>query len=173
MAATPLSAADRGIWLARPRRALDAGPRSTQSVGVCVRIRLSAPCYLIQNTRSKSRVPRYISDFGLWLSLVERLVRDQEAVGSNPTSPILITECKRMFYCSVLRSEKTGRRYVGSCEDLADRIRRHNAGESKATKQGLPWALIQSEAFATRAEAAQRERHYKTGRGRDELDKFR
>ncbi len=27
---------------------------------------------------------------GLWLSLVERLVRDQEAVGSNPTSPILI-----------------------------------------------------------------------------------
>jgi hypothetical protein len=27
-------------------------------------------------------------NFGLWLSLVERLVRDQEAVGSNPTSPI-------------------------------------------------------------------------------------
>jgi hypothetical protein len=27
-------------------------------------------------------------DNGLWLSLVERLVRDQEAVGSNPTSPI-------------------------------------------------------------------------------------
>ena len=26
---------------------------------------------------------------GLWLSLVERLVRDEEAVGSNPTSPII------------------------------------------------------------------------------------
>jgi hypothetical protein len=25
---------------------------------------------------------------GLWLSLVERLVRDEEAVGSNPTSPM-------------------------------------------------------------------------------------
>jgi hypothetical protein len=25
---------------------------------------------------------------GLWLSLVERYVRDVEAVGSNPTSPI-------------------------------------------------------------------------------------
>ncbi|MGZ5544664.1 MAG: GIY-YIG nuclease family protein, partial [Limisphaerales bacterium] len=61
-----------------------------------------------------------------------------------------------MFYCYVLRSGKTGRRYVGSCENLADRIRRHNAGESKATKHGLPWALIQSEAFATRTEAAQR-----------------
>ena len=27
------------------------------------------------------------SSFGLWLSLVERCVRDAEAVGSNPTSP--------------------------------------------------------------------------------------
>ena len=73
----------------------------------------------------------------------------------------------------MLRSEKTGRRYVGSCENLADRIRRHNAGESNATKHGLPWTLIRSEAFATRTEAAQREQYYKTGRGRDELDKLR
>ena len=28
---------------------------------------------------------------GLWLSLVERLVRDEEAVGSNPTSPIAMS----------------------------------------------------------------------------------
>ena len=76
-----------------------------------------------------------------------------------------------MFYCYALRSEKTGRRYVGSCEDLIDRIRRHNAGESKATKHGVPWVLVHSESFATRAEAAQRERYYKTGRGREELDR--
>ena len=31
---------------------------------------------------------RFTYENGLWLSLVERLVRDQEAVGSNPTSPI-------------------------------------------------------------------------------------
>ena len=31
---------------------------------------------------------------GLWLSLVERLVRDQEAVGSNPTSPTTIQRLK-------------------------------------------------------------------------------
>ena len=75
-----------------------------------------------------------------------------------------------MFYCYVLRSQKTGRRYVGSCEDLADRIRRHNAGESKATKHGVPWILVRSESFVTRSEATQRERYYKTGRGREELD---
>ena len=57
----------------------------------------------------------------------------------------------------------------GSCEDVTERIRRHNTGDSKATKHGTPRALVDSEAFASRSEAAQRERYYKTGRGRDEL----
>ena len=71
-----------------------------------------------------------------------------------------------------MRSLKTGRRYVGSCKDLVERVHRHNAGESKATKHGLPRVLIRSESFVTRSEAAQRERYYKTGRGREELDKL-
>jgi putative endonuclease len=84
----------------------------------------------------------------------------------------VIADDRRMFYCYVLRSQKTGRRYVGSCENLTERIRRHNAGHSRATKHGLPWALVHSESFATRAEAALRERYYKTGQGRDELDRL-
>ena len=43
-----------------------------------------------------------------------------------------------MFYCYVLPSRKTGRRYVGSCENLTERIRRHNAGDSNPTKHGVP-----------------------------------
>ncbi|PYI61163.1 MAG: endonuclease [Verrucomicrobia bacterium] len=78
---------------------------------------------------------------------------------------------EQVFYCYVLRSEKTGRRYVGSCRDLDNRVRRHNAGESKATKQGVPLVLIRSESFSSRSEAVQRERYYKNGRGRDELDR--
>jgi putative endonuclease len=78
----------------------------------------------------------------------------------------------RMFYCYVLRSKKTGRRYVGSCQDLDDRIRRHNAGESKATKHGVPWILLRVESFPSRSKATQRERYFKTGRGRDELEKI-
>src|ERR1700686_1163470 len=77
-----------------------------------------------------------------------------------------------MFYVYVLRSGKTGRRYVGFCEDLDDRLRRHNAGESKATKHGIPWTLLHTERFSTRTEALERERYYKTGRGRDELDQL-
>ena len=77
-----------------------------------------------------------------------------------------------MFYCYVLRSKKSGRRYVGSCEDLDDRLDRHNAGESKATRHGAPWMLLRSETFGTRAEATRRERYYKTGRGREDLNKL-
>src|SRR6266705_1552973 len=93
--------------------------------------------------------------------------------GFKSHQPDKIIEAQTMFHCYVLSSEKTGRRYVGSCENLADRIDRHNAGQSKATKHGVPWVLIRSESFASRSEAAQRERYYKTGRGRDELNKPR
>jgi len=55
-----------------------------------------------------------------------------------------------------LRSQKTGRRYVGSCKNLIERIRRHNAGESKSTKHGVPWVLIHTESFATRVRCPQR-----------------
>jgi putative endonuclease len=75
-----------------------------------------------------------------------------------------------MFFVYILRSAITGRLYTGSTADVQDRLRRHNAGESKATRHGIPWTLIRAETFATRAEAVRRERYYKTGRGRGELD---
>jgi len=75
-----------------------------------------------------------------------------------------------MFYVYVLLSEKTGRRYTGSCEDIAERLRRHNAGHSLSTRHGVPWKLVHSEDFETRADAVQRERFLKTGAGRRWLD---
>jgi putative endonuclease len=77
-----------------------------------------------------------------------------------------------MFYVYVLRSSKTGRRYVGSCENVDDRLRRHDAGHSKATRHSIPWILVHSESFSNRAEAAKKERYYKSGRGRDDLDRL-
>lgn len=74
-----------------------------------------------------------------------------------------------MFRVYVLMSEITGRHYTGSCEDLEDRLHRHNSGQSPATRHGTPWKLIHSEVFRTRAEAVRRERFLKTGRGREEL----
>jgi putative endonuclease len=61
-----------------------------------------------------------------------------------------------MFWVYVLR--RTGRRYTGSCEDVGERLRRHNAGYNPATRHGVPWLLIHQESFVTRGEAVQRER---------------
>ena len=96
-------------------------------------------------------------------------------LGGQVRVSAIVPHCQcviNMFYVYVLRSGKTGRRYVGCCEDLGDRLRRHNAGESKATKHGIPWTLLYAENFVTRSAAMARERYYKTGRGRDELNRL-
>ena len=53
---------------------------------------------------------------------------------------------------------------------MCKRLRRHNAGVVNATKNGTPWILVLSETFLRRSEAIMRERYFKTGRGRDEVD---
>ena len=66
------------------------------------------------------------------------------------------------FHSYILVSEKTGRRYFGSCEDLAKRLARHNAGQVRSTKAFLPYTLLYSEEFATKTEALAREKFYKS-----------
>ena len=74
----------------------------------------------------------------------------------------------------VLRSQSTGRRYVGQTEDLARRVVEHNTPEHNPRKHTSrhpgPWMLVYSEAHATRAEAMKRERWLKSGAGRRWLD---
>jgi hypothetical protein len=43
-----------------------------------------------------------------------------------------------MFYCYVLLSQKTAGRFVGSSENLIERLVRRNAADSKATKHRTP-----------------------------------
>jgi putative endonuclease len=74
-----------------------------------------------------------------------------------------------MYFTYVLRSEKTGRLYVGHTSNLEQRLGQHNNGITKSTKNRGPWTVVHSEAFPTRAEAARRERFLKTGQGREQL----
>ncbi len=62
-----------------------------------------------------------------------------------------------MFWVYVLRSEVTGRR---------------NSGQSPATRHGVPWTLVYREGLETKVEAVRRELYFKTGKGRDELDRI-
>ena len=50
------------------------------------------------------------------------------------------------------------------------RLHRHNIGQSPATRSGRPSILLYRESFLTRPEAVRKERYFKSGRGRDELD---
>ena len=57
------------------------------------------------------------------------------------------------FFVYVLHSSKLEKYYVGSTNDIEDRLYRHNSGKSAFTKTGIPWVLIHTEETATRAEA--------------------
>jgi putative endonuclease len=45
-------------------------------------------------------------------------------------------------YVYILYSEKWKRYYVGITNDLVDRLKRHNNGQSLSTKGGVPWKII-------------------------------
>ena len=61
------------------------------------------------------------------------------------------------YFVYILRSQKDGRYYVGSTQDLSQRLRRHNEGRSKYTKAKRPWEMVYSEELQDRSSAIQRE----------------
>ena len=69
-----------------------------------------------------------------------------------------------MYYTYILYSEKSQRYYTGQTSDLTNRITEHNSGETRSIRHGIPWILVWSEQFQTRAEAVKKELFIK-GRG--------
>ena len=66
----------------------------------------------------------------------------------------------------VLRSGEDQKLYVGLTNDLRRRLREHNDGRSSATKARTPFELIYYEALLDRRDAEKRERFFKSGWGR-------
>ena len=62
-----------------------------------------------------------------------------------------------MFHLYVLQSIKTNRHYIGSCGDLENRLKKHNAGSVRSTKPFRPWKIVYIETFSTNAEARKKE----------------
>ena len=67
-----------------------------------------------------------------------------------------------MFYTYILQSQSTGKLYIGSTQNLEERIKRHNSGGSNYTRNKGPWILLFSMNFETRSEAASLEYKLKT-----------
>ena len=75
----------------------------------------------------------------------------------------------KFFYIYVLKSLKDGKLYIGKTEDLKKRVKEHNAGKVKATKNRRPLELIYYEAYSNKEKWNKQEMFYKTGVGRDSL----
>ncbi len=69
------------------------------------------------------------------------------------------------YYVYILESEKDGRLYTGSTGNLKDRIKRHNEGRERSTKNRTPLKLVYFEEFDSRAEAVKSERYLKSLEG--------
>ena len=66
-----------------------------------------------------------------------------------------------MFYVYVLKSQMDGRFYIGSTQDVRERLRRHNEGRVKSTRPYRPYLLVYTEEFKSRGEAVLREKELK------------
>ena len=77
-----------------------------------------------------------------------------------------------VFYVYILRSQKTGRYYIGQTNNLEDRLLRHNEGRVLSTKSGSPWELVVYYTFSTRWEAMKMERKLKSIKSHRSLEKY-
>ena len=75
-----------------------------------------------------------------------------------------------MFYMYVLKSEKNGRHYTGSTDDLKRRVQEHNSGiGGRFTSNNRPYQLVYYEAYISYDLARKAGKFYKTGIGREVL----
>lgn len=68
-----------------------------------------------------------------------------------------------MFATYVLKSQKDGKLYIGSTGNFSLRLKQHNAGLVKSTKNRRPLDLVYREEFGTKKEAQAREKYFKGG----------
>ncbi|MFC2094050.1 GIY-YIG nuclease family protein [Bacteroidota bacterium] len=71
----------------------------------------------------------------------------------------------------ILKSSKDNKRYIGCTKNTLRRLDEHNNGLVKSTRNRRPLELIYYEEFEIKTDAFARERFFKTGKGRDYLDR--
>ena len=75
------------------------------------------------------------------------------------------------FIVYILKSISHDKYYIGQTNDMNQRIRRHNTGQSVYTKQFIPWEVVLTLEKSTRSEAMSLEKKLKN-LNRDRLEQF-
>jgi len=70
------------------------------------------------------------------------------------------------YYIYVLKSLKDGNKYVGYTNDIKNRVKEHEEGKVKSTKNRLPVKLIYFEGCLNQKDAIKREKYLKTSWGK-------
>jgi putative endonuclease len=71
-----------------------------------------------------------------------------------------------MHFVYILKSDKYNKYYIGQTKNVDERLKRHNTGRSVYTRKFMPWKIVYSEKYNTKAEAYKREmeiKSYKSG----------
>ena len=76
-----------------------------------------------------------------------------------------------MYWVYYLRSLINNDLYIGSTENIDNRLKRHNLGRVKSTKAYRPWVLLGFEAYQTRSEAVKKEMFFKQHQQKELLKK--
>ncbi len=76
-----------------------------------------------------------------------------------------------MFTVYILKSLKNSKRYIGyTSKDVETRLKEHNSGCNKYTKNNGPYKIFHTEVYDNKTEAMRREKFLKSGQGRKYLD---
>jgi putative endonuclease len=65
-------------------------------------------------------------------------------------------------YVYIIQSLKDERFYIGETSNVEDRLLFHNAGKQRSTRNRIPFQLILTEEYLTRADALKREKQIKS-----------
>ncbi|PXY44755.1 GIY-YIG nuclease family protein [Flavobacterium hydrophilum] len=77
-----------------------------------------------------------------------------------------------MYYTYIIYSKTINKYYIGSCQDIEQRLQDHLNSRSKYTKIAKDWELKYFETFLTRSEACQRELQIKKIKSRKYIEKL-
>ena len=75
-----------------------------------------------------------------------------------------------MWSVYILRSQRSGRYYVGCTNDLVRRLLEHNSGQTRSTRSGRPWEVAFVEAFESKEAASARELEIKSWKSRRTIE---
>ena len=77
-----------------------------------------------------------------------------------------------MYFVYLLESLRDGKYYIGHTNNLNERLKYHNTGRCKYTKNRGPWILRIYKSFSTRAEAMREEKRLKKFKNRSAIEEF-